>query len=296
MARHEPFAGARSPVEGSGTARYASSRRNTTHFHGVVTDADDRVDTFPGYLGGYSRYHVRRSIVDPARNPDWVTTFLRPNLVTRSDGIKFMRLWFAGGVPSMPWFRVRTETYDTSCQGETTHDVDLADEGNYCPVISMEPGVGPTNEPTLECDRADSVCSWNHTYRSLIGSPMSITRSATAQRPSACRHMAAPIDGASPNLDDIDDIAVSFSPEGVLPSGEFTVQAKVTCSGVPINDARLTVKVNATVNSGGHIHMVRGRRPSCLVSLSVGCLSRACSARASPNGRLCHETDDQHSV
>ncbi len=83
--------------------------------------------------------------------------------------------------------------------------------------------------------------------------PLKVQATISVRRLGGCHAQPAPIDADDPVLTSVDVTLDTVVPE-ILPDGEASIRAKVTCDGVPVKGARLSLGGYVREDSGGHDH------------------------------------------
>lgn len=94
---------------------------------------------------------------------------------------------------------------------------------------------------------------WTQDYHTDYGIiPMHVTFDATVQVLNRCGGQNGVVEVSNPAVTALDVVLMSVPP--ILPDDQTTLKAKVTCQGVPVQNAQVQIGSQALNGSGGHRH------------------------------------------
>ena len=246
-------------IEITGEAFYhepAQGRATAIPMELTITD-----DMYQNKRGGCSDEYEWTSITDPGRytggpDPFWsmsgVFWPIQGSDSTWSMDNPFVTWTFFTSGQLSRWFNYRTDQKHDDLCGGSHHDTHTYtnEMASYSSILRA------LKDMPLKGDPAGRIFSLNTSYTVHDDIPLTVNFHATVQA-GGCKGLAAPIDISNPDLKFVE---LSLQAEDTTPDGEATLQASVTCQGVPVINAPVVVALKAVERSGGHNH-VDGKRP-----------------------------------
>lgn len=201
----------------------------------------DPMDPYPTW-----GVHQHQRILDPSRYSGRRNSTIHTNVV-KENGHYIMPF----PIPLDWTYTIETFNEGSNCTSgpytsrETTQDSYIVSEL----FNKMEWGEGD-----LTCDDTASLC-WLNFEETLYN--YRTTWHIRAVRVGECAGHAAPIDALDPVIVDHKgrmQVTLDADQSVIAPSGSAVLQAKVTCDGVPVENASVLISSKAEPYSGGHNH------------------------------------------
>ncbi|UCC89790.1 MAG: DUF11 domain-containing protein, partial [Anaerolineales bacterium] len=208
--------------------------------HGCSDNYEWRSITDPGrYYGGADPFWVFYGIFWPEQGPDGTWSMDNPF----SDWAGFV---VNGDLARYYNYRTDWKNDDLCGSNDTSGSYTL--DMTYYDVL-----LPPLRTMPLRGDPTGTVFSLNteYTVTDSYGVPLAVNFHAVV-RVGGCKDIPAPIDIANPGLTILE---LNLQAEDTTPDGEATLQATVTCQGVPVINAPVEVALKAMEGSGGHDHI-----------------------------------------
>ena len=157
-------------------------------------------------------------------------------------------------------FTRRTQVDEDSCHPR--HETTSQRDGRIVQSIVTKYLDTPDGN-TLQGDSTGSSFSLNRTFTSNNKNYVTVKWNITGVRLGGCAGRSSAIDINDAVVNHV-DVALDAPSSSIRPDSNIKLQARVTCDGVPVKNAALTVESKVIPKSGGHLHDDADRPRGCL--------------------------------